>query len=361
MRSRQVSLPATALAHHAGIVASRAPGGRGRCPAARRPRRASAPSCPRAGGATRPSPFAVGRGRRRRRPVRRRRCRPGCRASTPTTHAGARRRDDGLHLHRADDQQAVAGLRRDRPRRPGPRPRCRPSGFARPARRRRPPASARRRSPTAAVGAGASPLASPAARGTPAGPRSAATPRRRRPARAPRRAASCGRRRRGPRDGPGWPAAAAGWSAGRRCGTRRRRGACGRRRRPRTTSRRRADDLGQQRIELRRRRVAEVAAGIDPHAGPGRLLVGGERAGAGRHDPRLHGEAARVADGLPGRRGRASASDSPAAMRNWASTRSMPVTCSVTVCSTWMRGLHSMKKCSPVSGTTRNSTVPAFT
>ena len=37
-------------------------------------------------------------------------------------------------------------------------------------------------------------------------------------------------------------------------------------------------------------------------------------------------------------------------MRNWASTRSMPVTCSVTVCSTWMRGLHSMKKCSPVSG-----------
>ena len=40
----------------------------------------------------------------------------------------------------------------------------------------------------------------------------------------------------------------------------------------------------------------------------------------------------------------------PAAMRNWASTRSMPVTCSVTVCSTWMRGLHSMKKCSPRLG-----------
>ena len=37
------------------------------------------------------------------------------------------------------------------------------------------------------------------------------------------------------------------------------------------------------------------------------------------------------------------------------------MTCSVTVCSTWMRGLHSMKKCSPVSGLTRNSTVPAFT
>ena len=36
------------------------------------------------------------------------------------------------------------------------------------------------------------------------------------------------------------------------------------------------------------------------------------------------------------------------------------MTCSVMVCSTWMRGLHSMKKCSPVSGFTRNSTVPAF-
>ena len=51
----------------------------------------------------------------------------------------------------------------------------------------------------------------------------------------------------------------------------------------------------------------------------------------------------------------------PAATWNCASTRSKPVTCSVTVCSTWMRALHSMKKCSPVSGTTRNSTVPAFT
>ena len=36
------------------------------------------------------------------------------------------------------------------------------------------------------------------------------------------------------------------------------------------------------------------------------------------------------------------------------------MTCSVIVCSTWMRGLHSMKKCSPDSGLTRNSTVPAF-
>ena len=33
----------------------------------------------------------------------------------------------------------------------------------------------------------------------------------------------------------------------------------------------------------------------------------------------------------------------PSAMRIWARTRSMPVTISVTVCSTWMRGFISMK------------------
>ena len=38
-----------------------------------------------------------------------------------------------------------------------------------------------------------------------------------------------------------------------------------------------------------------------------------------------------------------SANDSPAAMRIWLWTRSMPVTSSVTVCSTWMRGFTSMK------------------
>ncbi len=38
-----------------------------------------------------------------------------------------------------------------------------------------------------------------------------------------------------------------------------------------------------------------------------------------------------------------SASDSPAAMRSWACTRSTSVTSSVTVCSTWMRGFISMK------------------
>jgi hypothetical protein len=39
---------------------------------------------------------------------------------------------------------------------------------------------------------------------------------------------------------------------------------------------------------------------------------------------------------------------------------SMPVISSVTVCSTWIRGFTSMKKNLPVSASTRNSTVPAF-
>src|SRR5205807_1522184 len=51
----------------------------------------------------------------------------------------------------------------------------------------------------------------------------------------------------------------------------------------------------------------------------------------------------------------------PCATWIWQRTRSMPVTISVTVCSTWMRGLTSMKYHSPESMSTRNSTVPAFT
>ena len=50
----------------------------------------------------------------------------------------------------------------------------------------------------------------------------------------------------------------------------------------------------------------------------------------------------------------------PSAMRIWARTRSTPVTCSVTVCSTWMRGFTSMKWKRPVSRSCRNSTVPAL-
>ena len=60
----------------------------------------------------------------------------------------------------------------------------------------------------------------------------------------------------------------------------------------------RAHHFGEQRIELRRRRVAHVAAGVHAHAGAGWLLVGADAAGTACHHPRLHGKAARLADGL---------------------------------------------------------------
>ena len=55
----------------------------------------------------------------------------------------------------------------------------------------------------------------------------------------------------------------------------------------------------------------------------------------------------------------ASAMVAPSSIRIWARTMSMPVTSSVTVCSTWTRGFTSMKKKSPESRSIRNSTVPA--
>ena len=67
-------------------------------------------------------------------------------------------------------------------------------------------------------------------------------------------------------------------------------------------------------------------------------------------DARLHGEAARRCDGRLVGEARAR----PATRRRRCGTGPRPgrcpVTCSVTVCSTWMRGLHSMKKCSPRLG-----------
>ena len=160
---------------------------------------------------------------------------------------------------------------------------------------------------------------------------------------------------RGRPGGRGSPPAGRGWSAARRCGTRRRHA------RVRSTASATsgatggADHLGEQRVELRRRRVADVAAGVDAHARPGRLLVRRELAGAGGDDARLHRRTRAARRRRPGRRGRARRACAPAAMRNWASTRSTPVTCSVTVCSTWMRGLHSMKKCSPRLGRRRGT------
>ena len=57
-----------------------------------------------------------------------------------------------------------------------------------------------------------------------------------------------------------------------------------------------ADELGEHRIELRRRRIAQIAARIDSHARTGRLLVCGQHAGAARDDARLHRKAARRFD-----------------------------------------------------------------
>src|ERR1019366_7474145 len=57
-----------------------------------------------------------------------------------------------------------------------------------------------------------------------------------------------------------------------------------------------ADELGEHRIKLRRRRIAKIAARIDSHAGTGRLLICCERAGSAGDDPRLHSKAARSSE-----------------------------------------------------------------
>src|ERR1700722_2737013 len=57
-----------------------------------------------------------------------------------------------------------------------------------------------------------------------------------------------------------------------------------------------ADELGEHRIKLRRRRIAEICAGIDSHSGTCRLLVRGQNAGPDRDDARLYGKTARRFD-----------------------------------------------------------------
>ena len=130
------------------------------------------------------------------------------------------------------------------------------------------------------------------------------------------------------------------------------------------------DHLGEQRVE----------GGVGLVAG-GRVRVGAHsRARGGLEDPehtarRAHGAVGRDRlevdarlHGEPVHRGPwtggsppspSSASDSPAASRSWACTRSTPVTSSVTVCSTCSRAFASMNQyCSPPL--TRNSKVAAF-
>ena len=116
MRSRQVSLPRLRWRTTPGSVE---PGARRSCgdaPAAPRPRRASASSLSSAA-ARRSGPGGAGRRldhgedlacRRRRRPT--------DSDANVGDDAGAGRRDGGLHLHGADDEQRVAGVHRRRPR-----------------------------------------------------------------------------------------------------------------------------------------------------------------------------------------------------------------------------------------------------
>ena len=61
---------------------------------------------------------------------------------------------------------------------------------------------------------------------------------------------------------------------------------------------RRTHHLGQQRIELRRRRIAHVATAVHAHASAGGFLVRAQSARATGHHACLHCESARAANGL---------------------------------------------------------------
>ena len=192
-------------------------------------------------------------------------------AARRVDHAGARRRHDRLHLHRADDQERVAGghdvafahAHLDHGARHRARATCR-RPAARPRRGRRRPAGAARR-------AGWPPVdraVPPAARAAPARPPRLAVRAAPSAARDARPAASCAHRRRERRRARGCARSCARlvgrpatWNSSsarsvRSTAEANDAGRAGR-----------ADHLGEQRVELRRRRVAQVAAGVDAHAG----------------------------------------------------------------------------------------------
>ena len=125
------------------------------------------------------------------------------------------------------------------------------------------------------------------------------------------------------------------------------------------------DELAEQRVPGGADHRAGLDAGVQPDAGPGGRLPGGDGAGRGQEaaagvlgvDPELDRVAARARVAVvPSAR----AQGSPSAMRNISRTRSMPVTSSVTGCSTCRRVLTSRKEMVP-SWPTRNSQVPAPT
>ena len=107
-----------------------------------------------------------------------------------------------------------------------------------------------------------------------------------------------------------------------------------------------ADDVARRRRRRRRARPGRREAPARDGAG------GGQEAAAGvlAVDPELEASGRAAA-------GRRSRSSSPSAMRNCSRTRSMPVTSSVTGCSTCSRVLTSRKEIVP-SWPTRNSQVP---
>ena len=123
------------------------------------------------------------------------------------------------------------------------------------------------------------------------------------------------------------------------------------------------DELADQVVVVLADRVAALVAAVEPGAEPvGRREAGdraraGEEAAAGRVlgvDPDL--------DGVPAPLRQTSSwlmgSGSPEATLTCHSTRSIPVTISVTGCSTWSRVFISRKKNSP--SWKMNSTVPAL-
>ena len=131
--------------------------------------------------------------------------------------------------------------------------------------------------------------------------------------------------------------------------------------------RRPGGDLLQQRIVVAGDDRAGIGgAAVEADAVAGGAAIGGDPAVVGDEvvlrvlggDPALDGVAVERDVGLAGLAG-GLGEVAPSATRICARTMSMPVTSSVTVCSTWTRGLTSMKKKSPESRSIRNSTVPA--
>ena len=105
-------------------------------------------------------------------------------------------------------------------------------------------------------------------------------------------------------------------------------------------------ELAEQRVVERRHLVAGVQVRVHPDARAARRVVALDDARR-RAGSRRSGSSALIRNSMAWPRTSTSAwlkpSGSPAAIRIWIATRSMPVSISVTGCSTWIRQLISMK------------------